>query len=120
MDFVIRRIDKEYAKYLVFGVSAESPLFSLKEVIDSIEAHDDDVVIFDQLLQTGNKENRFMAINIKEHNFDLRTIRHIDNANIDNSVKGEVAHFLRENEIILRHSILLTEQKKTIINGGIV
>ena len=51
-DFIIKKIDKSYAKYLIFGITANSPLFCLDEIEKSINLSKGDIIVFDQLLQT--------------------------------------------------------------------
>ena len=38
--------------------------------------------------------------------------------NIENDVKALGCNFLRENSLILKYSILLSDQKEHILNGG--
>ena len=117
-DFIIRQINKEYAKYLVFGTTVESPLFQLFEIQNSINILNGEKIIFDQLLQTGNADNRFLIMTFYEGNFDYSSAQNIDAENIENDVKALGCNFLRENSLILKYSILLSDQKEHILNGG--
>ncbi|MDR2047195.1 MAG: type II toxin-antitoxin system RnlB family antitoxin [Clostridiales bacterium] len=119
-EFIVKQINKNCAKYLVFGTSVESPLFLLDEIARRVSHESGTKVIFDQLLQTGNGDNRFLEISIDNGKFDLSTVKHIDSMTVDNEVKVEIAEFLRTNESILKYSILLTSQKEVIANGGVV
>ena len=49
--YYMRELVKEYAKYLVFGTTVESPLFQLFEIQNSINILNGEKIIFDQLLQ---------------------------------------------------------------------
>lgn len=117
-DFIIRQINKEYAKYLVFGTTVESPLFQLFEIQNSINILNGEKIIFDQLLQTGNADNRFLIMTFYEGNFDYSSAQNIDVQNIENDVKAFGCNFLRENSLVLKYSILLSDQKEYILNGG--
>ena len=117
-DFIIRQINKEYAKYLVFGTTVESPLFQLFEIQNRINILNGEKIIFDQLLQTGTADNRFLIMTFYEGNFDYSSAQNIDAKNIENDVKALSCNFLRENSLILKYSILLSDQKEHILNGG--
>lgn len=117
-DFLIRQINKEYAKYLVLGTTVESPLFQLLEIQNSVEISNGEKVIFDQLLQTGNADNRFLVMTFHDGAFDYSSAQHIDAQSVGNDVKSFVCDFLRNNSLILKYSILLSAQKEDILNGG--
>lgn len=118
MDFITREINKEYAKFLVFGTSADSPLFLLHEIKDKIRLSKGDIVVFDQLLQTGDVDNRFLMVKFGDKDFDLSTASHLEKESVDNETKEIVADFLRNNLLVLRYSILPEQQKEIILNGG--
>lgn len=120
MDLIIREINKKYAKFLVFGTSADTPLFFLQEIGDQTRLSKGDAVLFDQLLQTGDADNRFLIIKFGDNDFDLSTISHLDREKIDLETKEIVASFLRSNPLVLRYSILPEQQKETILDGGII
>lgn len=117
-DFIIKQINKEYAKYLVFGTTVESPLFQLVDIQNSINISNGEKIIFDQLLQTGNADNRFLAMTFYNGSFDYRSAQNIDGKSIENDVKAFGCNFLRKNSLILKYSILLSDQKEFILNGG--
>ena len=119
-DFIIKQIHKDYAKYLVFGTSVESPIFLLDEIKKQLCIEEGENVLFDQLLQTGNAGNRFLAITINNDNFDFGSVRHIDTAMVDEEVRAEIVKFLRANETILKYSILMASQKEIVVRGGII
>jgi len=118
MEFVIQKINKNYAKYLVFGISAESPLFLLNEIKGQLSLKQGEIVLFDQLLQTGNSDNRFLLLTFDGKDFDLSTIKHIDLSIVEDDVKVLVANFLRNNTALLKYSILLAQQKELLLKGG--
>lgn len=120
MEFIVKEINKDYAKFLVFGISANSPLFLLEEIKEQIKPKSGDVVIFDQLLQVGDAENRFLLLNFNDDAFDLGTAKYIDRNFVDNDIKRIVADFLRSNLVLLRYCILPASQKETILQGGVV
>lgn len=117
-NFIIKKIDKKYAKYLVFGTTVESPLFQLIDIKNKIVISDGESVVFDQLLQTGNTDNRFLTLSFYEGKFDFGTAKNVEADKLDADVKNFAYDFLRKNVDILKHSILLSEQKDIIQNGG--
>lgn len=119
-DFIIKQINKDYAKYLVFGTSVDSPLFQLIEIKNTIEVIDGDKIIFDQLLQTGNADNRFLVMTFINRNFDYSSAKNINYNIIDEEVKAFACDYLRKNVMTLKYSVLLSEQKEIILNGGII
>lgn len=120
MDFLIKEINKKYAKFLVIGISVNSPLFLLHEVKEKINLREGDIIVFDQLLQTGDAENRFISLTFGSEDFDLNTAKHIEKSIIDDEVKSIIADFLRNNSMVLKYSILLDEQKGIILDGGFI
>jgi len=117
-DFIIKKINKEYAKYWVFGTTVDSPLFQLLEIQNSVDISNGEKIIFDQLLQTGNTDNRFLVMTFLDETFDYSSAQNIDSKSVGNDVKAFACDFLRENPLILKYSILLSDQKDDIINGG--
>lgn len=117
---VIEKLNNKFAKYLVFSATTESPLFALEDISNQVSLTDGDVIIFDQLLQTGNAENRFIALTYQNGTFDYSTIRHLQTEEVDNEIRNKIAEYLRENVILLKYSILLSKQKEFILNGGII
>lgn len=120
MDFVVREINKEYARFLIFGISAESPLFLLQEIREQLNPNKGDVIVFDQLLQTGDAENRFLSLTFGDSDFDLSTATHLENTIVDAETRSIIADYLRKNTLLLKYSILLSPQKEAILQGGVV
>lgn len=118
--FIIKQIDKKYAKYLIFGTTVESPLFQLQEIKKAINIMNGDKIIFDQLLQTGNADNRFLIMSFLNDNFDYGTAKNIDTKTIDIDIRSFGCSYLRSNTLLLKYSILLSEQKEIILNGGTI
>lgn len=117
-EFIIEQINKPYAKYLIFGITVNSPLFCLDEIEKSIDLLNGDCIVFDQLLQTGNTNNRFLAMSIDNGHFDMGSARNMDGSIIDTEMRKIGCDFLRENAEILKHCILVSEQKEAITLGG--
>ena len=117
---IIEKLNNSFAQYLIYSVSTESPLFALDEVANQISLNNGDVVIFDQLLQTGNSDNRFLTLVYSNGTFDLSTIKHITNCEVNSEIRKMVAEYLRSNTLLLKYSILLSKQKECILNGGII
>ena len=117
-EFIIKQIDKSLAKYLVFGTTSESPLFQLLEIQDAIEISNGDRIIFDQLLQTGDANNRFIVMTFGDGSFDYSSAENIDGKVIDAEIRAFGCNFLRSNTLALKYSILMSHQKEFILNGG--
>lgn len=115
---IIKRLNSNFAKYLVFSVSSESPMFYLEEIKEQMILSEGDSVLFDQLLQTGNSDNRFLAIVYNNGIFDISSVHHVDKDTVDVEVKNEISNYLRNNSLLLKYSILLGKQKDIILNGG--
>lgn len=120
MDLIVREINKEYAKFLIFSISAESPLFLLQEIREQLNPNKGDVIVFDQLLQTGDTENRFLSITFGDMGFNLSTVKHLENAVVDAETRSIIADYLRNNTLLLKYSILLSKQKEIILQGGVI
>lgn len=120
MDFIIREINKKYAKFLIFGVSAESPLFFLQEIKKQLNPNKGDIIVFDQLLQVGDTEDRFLSLTFGDVDFDLSTVTHLENTVVDDETRSIIADYLRKNTLLLKYSVLLSQQKEVILRGGFV
>lgn len=119
-NYIIKRIDFENIKYLVVGTSVESPLFYMSEIEKDINDIKEVNVLFDQLLQTGNSDNRFLLIKLKNGLFELNSAKSVSSEDMKNNIKIEISEFLRNNPKVLNYSILSSEQKKFIEEGGII
>lgn len=117
---IIEKLNSGFAQYLIFSVTTESPLFALDDIAKHTSFVDGDVIIFDQLLQTGNSDNRFMTLIYKNGTFDYSTIRHLKSEEVESGIRNKIAEYLRSNTLLLKYSILLSQQKECILNGGII
>lgn len=119
-NYVLKKVNQDNIEYLVFGTSVESPLFCIAEIAKNIREKKEVKVLFDQLLQTGNAENRFLMIELKNGTFELSSATCINPRIISDEIKKQITEFLRQNPQILKYSILLNDQKKIIERGGII
>lgn len=119
-NYIIKKVNQNDIQYLVFGTSVESPLFCINDLSKDINENKEVRVLFDQLLQTGNADNRFLMVIFKNGTFELNSATSINPKFIDDSIKGIITNFLRQNPQILKYSILLSEQKKIIEQGGTI
>lgn len=117
-DYVIEQINKEIAEYLIFGVTVNSPLFELNEIKDSLPISSGEKVVFDQLLQTGNNENRFLIMTFDNGDFDFYSAKNISNQLIQEDIRSIISNYLRGHDTILKYSILPSKEKLAIVNGG--
>ncbi len=119
-DYIVKPVQSKVANYLVFGISADSPLCQLDKIIKSRLFNDGDKILFDQLLQTGAEGNRYLQITIKNGSFDYQSAKIINSELVENNIKIEVSTFLKNHPSILEFCILRPFQKQLIINGKYV
>lgn len=117
-DIIINKSNNPKIKYVIFSVSTNSPLFSLDDINKNIHLENGQSILFDQLLQTGDSDNRFLCLDFLNDNLDLSSIRQVNKNQIDESLYKFISEYLRKEQLLLRYSILLEEQKKFILNGG--
>lgn len=117
-DIIINKSNNPKIKYVIFSTSTDSPLFVLDDINKNICLENGQSVLFDQLLQTGDSDNRFLSLKFVNGMFDLSSIKHIDKKQIDETLYKFISDFLRKEQCVLRYSILLEEQKDFILSGG--
>ena len=117
---IIKQINSDIAKYLVVGLSSDSPLFVINEIMDQMNLKNGNSVLFDQLLQVGNTKERFIRLTYAGADFDYYSITNIPEDEIDIEVKSVISDYLRKNTLLLKYSILISAQKEQIINGGVL
>lgn len=117
-NYIIEKINNDLAEYLIFGITVDSPLFELNDIIDNNSFSNGDRIIFDQLLQTGNANNRFLVMTFRNGVFDYGTAVNIDINLVSDDIKKYISSFLRKNEKILKYSILPSREKAGILRGG--
>lgn len=117
-DIIINKSNDPKIKYVIFSISTDSPLFLLEEINKNINLKNGQSVLFDQLLQTGDSNNRFLNLKFVNEAFDLSSIQHIDKEKLDETLYKFISDFLRKEQRLLRYSILLEEQKNFILRGG--
>ena len=119
-DVIIKQINSNIAKYLVVGLSSDSPLFAIHEIMDQMNLTSGDSVLFDQLLQVGSTKERFIRLTFTGVDFDYNSIINIPEDAIAMEIKSVISDYLRNNTLLLKYSILVSAQKEQIINGGVV
>ncbi len=72
------------------------------------------VILFDQLLISGNGENRFLSIKFQNGSFDYMSAKNVEADDIYHQLTSSE---LRKNEDILKQSILSEKQKVLITKG---
>ena len=63
-NIVIKELKDNAYQYLIFSTTVDSPFFQIDEIIKAIKCSKKVVVIFDQLLQTGDTDNRFISFEL--------------------------------------------------------
>lgn len=117
-NIIINKSNNLIFKYVIFSVSTDSPLFMLNEIHNNISLENGQKILFDQLLQTGDSSNRFLSLKFANGEFDLSSIKHVEKSQLDESLYKFISEYLRHEQLLLRYSILLDEQKKFILAGG--
>lgn len=116
-NIVIKKLKNNIYQYLIFSTTVDSPFFQIDEIIRTIKCSKKVVLIFDQLLQTGDAYNRFISFELdKTINYNSAKIV-TENLEL---LKKEISNYLYKNQQLMDFSILLSEQKEIIKKGGIV
>lgn len=74
-------------------------------------------ILIDQLLISGNGENRFLTINYSNGLFDLTSAQNVE---ADIKYRQITSCELKNNELLLENSILTTEQISLIKKGCVI
>lgn len=119
-NYIIEKLNNNLAEYLIFGITANSPLFELNDIIVENYFSNGDRIIFDQLLQTGNTRNRFLVMTFCNGIFDYSSAINIDTDLVNDDIRNYISGFLRLNEKILKYSILPSKEKAEILKGGCI
>lgn len=117
-NYIVEKINNKLAEYLIFGITVDSPLFELNDIIVENTFSNGDRIIFDQLLQTGNSKNRFLIMTFSNGVFDYSSAVNIDVDSVNDDIRIYISNFLRANEKILKYSILPSSEKAGILKGG--
>jgi hypothetical protein len=113
-EFALRKIEDGH--YYLFCFSFESILNYLHDLENAEEIKTNEgVLTIDQLLVTGNGENRFIACDFSNGAIDFSTARNIaPNAELD----ALSLNIMRENFNLLDSSILTEKQRDLIYDGN--
>lgn len=117
-EIIINESNNSLYKYVIFSVSSDSPLFFLEDINSAIKLKNGQKILFDQLLQTGDNYNRFLCLTFLNNKIDLSSICHVEKQSLDKDLFQFISNYLRQEQLILKHSILLEKQKKIILSGG--
>lgn len=115
--YIVKKINTNYGRYLVYGTGVDSPFYFWDKIKNKISLVDGEYILFDQLLQIGNSNKRFVIIAIKDEKLDFKNIKFLAFKSVDNTIRAEISNFLRKHNEILKYSILLEHEKKKIFNG---
>ena len=111
-EYTIIKTNVESYDRLVLCLSFESLLTYLKK-IENVLAEDnmDEKILIDQLLITGNGNNRFMSLSFSNGRFDIKTARVVTPTEY---YRKETVEWLHNNYNYVEHSILTVEQRQKI------
>ena len=97
---------------LVLCLTFESLLTYIKKIENSLsEEKKVKRVLFDQLLITGNSDNRFMSCEFSKGKMDFKSAKIVNPSEI---YRKKTVEWLHENYSYVEHSILTTEQCQKI------
>ena len=108
---IIKTNVEDYDK-LVLCLSSESLLTYIKKIEQALAKDNvDEKILIDQLLITGNGNNRFMSFSFSHGRFDIKTAQVVNPAEY---YRKETVEWLHNNYHCVEHSILTTEQRQKI------
>lgn len=107
--------------YIIFGKSFYSSTDYIKHITDSVKERDRDtmVFLFDNLLNQGNNEERYIKIiwNYKED--EIKEMNWVNISKKDEIRKISLEYYKDQKELI-ENSILNSVQKKMILKGIVI
>lgn len=112
-NYAIAKVDDNHEyNLLVLGLTHESVFTFYNDLVREPEfSNSHGVLLLDQLLATGNGENRYIAIPYNRNVLDFSQAKKVD---VDNQVRQISTSMLLENISILANSILTEEQRELI------
>jgi len=119
-EFIIIKVDVENIKVLALARDWESNIFSLKDLVSELGLVDGDIVLVDQLLQIGNKDNRFVQIEVFEGELNFYTCKIVYSENVPDELKKPISDYLRSNTKRLEYCFLPSYEKQQIANGEFI
>lgn len=118
-NYEIQRFDNigEYP-FVIFSTSYVSPIETIMDIEQDLEALFKGKVLFDLLLSNGVSSNRYLEANFDGKQFDYSSFRSINE--IDTEIKKESCEFYRKNKGLLENSILPNAYQYLIKKGKIL
>lgn len=111
-NFIIKEINKDGYDRFLLCLSFDSLLSYLGSIESSLKAvSDSGKVLIDQLLITGNNDNRFLSCDFSHGKFDFTTARIVNPANF---FREETVDLLHDNYGYVENSILTDSQRQKI------
>lgn len=110
--YVIIKTNVEDYDKLVLCLSSESLLTYIKKIEQTLAKDNvDEKILIDQLLITGNGNNRFISFSFSHGKFDMKTARVVKPTEY---YRKKTVKYLHDNYHYVEHSILTTEQRQKI------
>lgn len=104
--------NKEYDYYVLCLTFESDYINSLKDDLSQLKK--DGKLLIDQVMITGNSDNRFAAFNYKDGKIDLSSGK---NTNPDKYYRQLTSKLLKENYGCVQYSILTDDERYCIQNG---
>lgn len=119
-NFNMFNINEERWNLLIALNTNDSPFDLLDEIQQALEEiHFKGNVLFDQMLHTGNTEERFICASYYDGIFEQNSFRFV-NVEKKNVVRRYLCEYLKADKDMLLYSCLTEQQQKLIESGCII
>ncbi|WMC91305.1 type II toxin-antitoxin system RnlB family antitoxin [Kineothrix sp. MB12-C1] len=113
-NFKILKLNNEPYDFLIIATSYENPLDSIEEIEEEIHVKKANL-LFDLTLINGVKKNRYIKCEYKAGINKLQSCSLVDS--IDETIKALSYNFFKQNEEVVRKSIIPNTLKHLIKSG---
>lgn len=116
-NFDVIKLNNAPYNYLLIATSFRSSLSDLTK-LDTLVSIGQGKVLFDFMLIHGNKKNRFVECNVVNDACERQSIKIADN--VDENIRQKSSLFFRENEQLVKNSVLPKALQYLITTGDVV
>lgn len=119
-NFDIIKLNEENVEILVIMKTSESPFEFVSELQEKLqEIKFSGTLIIDELLHSGNTEERFIKGSFNGHSFDDSKFR-FENIARKSIIRNYICEYLKSEEDVLLYSGLTVNQQKLILKGCVI
>ena len=116
---IIKPIEGSYT-IIVVTKTSDSPFDYLNYISEVLANKNvEGLVLIDELLHSGNSEERFIEARFENKSFDMNSFRFV-NIPPNSRLRAVVCDWLREDIERLEYSDLTSAQRKLILNGLVI